>query len=218
VLRRELTPSSPVRVLEVGAGVGTMIARLVDWNVLCRADYTLLDIDRDSLAAASQWLSTWATSTGRNVRQLQDALQITGGSPAVDISIRSVCAEFREFLDRGPAGESVDLLIANAFLDIVDVPATLPPLFGLLVPMGSTGSRPTSTARRSSYPKTPPTPHSSGCTTAAWTSAFARVGVQGTVGRAGIYSNTCLPRVRGSSDPEAPIGWCTPLMASIRRE
>lgn len=136
VLRRELTPSSPVRVLEVGAGVGTMIARLVDWNVLCRADYTLLDIDRDSLAAASQWLSTWATSTGRNVRQLQDALQITGGSPAVDISIRSICAEFREFLDRGPAGESVDLLIANAFLDIVDVPATLPPLFGLLVPNG----------------------------------------------------------------------------------
>jgi hypothetical protein len=109
VLRRELTPPSPVRVLEVGAGVGTMIARLVDWNVLCRADYRLLDIDRDSLAAASQWLSTWATSMGRNVRQLQDALQITGGSPAVDISIRSVCAEFREFLDRGPAGESVDL-------------------------------------------------------------------------------------------------------------
>ena len=90
VLRRELTPSSPVRVLEVGAGVGTMIARLVDWNVLCRADYTLLDIDRDSLAAASRWLSTWATSTGRNVSQLQDALQITGGSPPVDISIRSI--------------------------------------------------------------------------------------------------------------------------------
>ena len=113
-----------------------MIARLVDWDVLCCADYTLLDIDRDSLAEASQWLSTWATSTGRNVRQLQDALQITGGSPAVDISIRSVCAEFREFLDRGPAGQSVDLLIANAFLDIVDVPATLPPLFRLLVPNG----------------------------------------------------------------------------------
>jgi hypothetical protein len=113
-----------------------MIARLVDWNVLCRADYTLLDIDRDSLAAASQWLLTWATSTGRSVRQLKDALQITSGSPAVDISIRSVCAEFWEFLDRGPAGESVDLLIANAFLDIVDVPATLPPLFGLLAPNG----------------------------------------------------------------------------------
>jgi hypothetical protein len=75
----------------------------------------------------SRWLSTWATSTDRNVSQLQDALQITGGFPAVDITIRSVCAELREFLDRGPAGESVDLLIANAFLDIVDVPASGPP-------------------------------------------------------------------------------------------
>jgi hypothetical protein len=56
--------------------------------------------------------------------------------PAVDITIRSGCAELREFLDRGPTGDSVDLLIANAFLDIVDVPATLPPLFGLLVPNG----------------------------------------------------------------------------------
>src|SRR5262249_303804 len=158
-------------------------------------------IDWDSLAAASQWLSTWATSTDRNVRQLQDALQITGGSPAVDISIRSVCAEFREFLDRGPAGESVDLLIANPFLHMSTSRGRCRLSSDYWCRMGSTGSRPTSTARRSSYPKTPPTPHSSGCTTAAWTSAFARVGVQGTVGRAGIYSNTCLPRVRGSSDP-----------------
>ena len=37
VLRRELTRSGRVRVLEIGAGVGTMIARLADWIARGRA-------------------------------------------------------------------------------------------------------------------------------------------------------------------------------------
>ena len=38
------------RVLELGAGVGTMVSRLADWNVLGRAEYTLVDREGESLA------------------------------------------------------------------------------------------------------------------------------------------------------------------------
>ncbi|HKP61769.1 MAG TPA: class I SAM-dependent methyltransferase [Polyangiales bacterium] len=136
VLQRELTQTPRVRVLELGAGVGTMLARLADWNVLRGADYTLLDVDRESLDEAPRWLARWAGETGRSAMQSQGVLRISGGTPAVDITVRSVCEDIADFLARDPAGAPVDLLIANAFLDLVDVPATLPALLKLLVPNG----------------------------------------------------------------------------------
>jgi hypothetical protein len=46
--------------------------------------------------------------------------------------VRFVQAELGGHLAGSPAGEKVDLLIANAFLDLVDVPAFLPPLLSLV--------------------------------------------------------------------------------------
>lgn len=115
-----------------------MVARLVDWNVLQRADYTLLDADPACPAAASSWLSDWAVSTGRAAHSDADAVRIVGGAPAVDLTVRSVCGELTDFLASTPQLESerFDLLIANAFLDLVDVPAVLPSLFDRLESRG----------------------------------------------------------------------------------
>jgi hypothetical protein len=41
-----LMPAGAPRVLEVGAGLGTMVARLVDWGLINAGEYTLLDVDR----------------------------------------------------------------------------------------------------------------------------------------------------------------------------
>src|ERR1700753_1030322 len=57
-------PSGPVRVLEVGAGLGTMVARLTDWGVLAAGEYTLLDADRELLDDARRWLPAWAAERG----------------------------------------------------------------------------------------------------------------------------------------------------------
>ena len=53
------TSSATPRVLELGAGVGTMVSRLADWSVLRRAQYTLIDRDADSLAAARRHLEAF---------------------------------------------------------------------------------------------------------------------------------------------------------------
>src|ERR1700726_937903 len=57
-----LMPAGAPRVLEVGAGLGTMVARLLDWGVVGAGEYILLDTDRELLDCSRQWLLDWAGS------------------------------------------------------------------------------------------------------------------------------------------------------------
>ena len=62
-----LLPARP-RILEVGAGLGTMVARLLDWEVLDAGEYTLLDVDPDLLRESRTWLPGWAGDRYRSIR------------------------------------------------------------------------------------------------------------------------------------------------------
>lgn len=113
-----------------------MVARLADWGILSRADYTLLDADRSSLDEAPRWLEQWAHSTCRTSSPCPSGMRIEGGDPVVDITVRRLCVELDDFLSTAAPVEPADLLIANAFLDLVEVHATLPKLFERLAPNG----------------------------------------------------------------------------------
>jgi SAM-dependent methyltransferase len=134
-LRRELLPTEtgPLRVLEIGGGVGTMIARLIEWGVIRRAHYTLLDVDADLLAGAREFLAGWAAARGYALDPRPDSLGMQ--SDHVDVTVTFVQAELAAYL-AGPPQGAVDLLLANAFLDLVDVPAILPRLLGMLASGG----------------------------------------------------------------------------------
>jgi hypothetical protein len=108
-----------------------MVARLVEWGMLRQADYRLLDVDGELLADAQAWLATWAASRGYAVEPRDDTLRFHGDG--VDLNVAFVRAELGEYLGRG-ASEPADLLVANAFLDLVDVPSVLPAMLRLLAP------------------------------------------------------------------------------------
>ena len=57
---RRLMPVGAPRVLEVGAGLGTMVARLMDWGAVSEGEYILLDADRQLLDCSCRWLCDWA--------------------------------------------------------------------------------------------------------------------------------------------------------------
>src|ERR1700685_3067794 len=61
---RRLMPAGAPRVLEVGAGLGTMVARLMDWGVVGAGEYILLDTDRPLLEYSRRWLREWAGNRG----------------------------------------------------------------------------------------------------------------------------------------------------------
>ena len=124
------SPSMPPRVLELGAGVGTMVSRLSDLGWLTRARYTLIDSDRTSLDAATAHLRAWG---GAAARDAGDALAV--GDATRDLEVRGVEGDVFDWL-AAPAGdgEPYDLVIANAFLDLVDVAALLPLLWRRVAP------------------------------------------------------------------------------------
>jgi SAM-dependent methyltransferase len=124
-----LMPAGAPQVLEVGAGLGTMVARLLDWGAVGAGEYILLDADRQLLDRAPRWLCDWAAARGLRCDQLPDGLRVG------DLRVRLVHAELGSYL-AAAHGAPADVLIANAVLDLVDVPAVLPGLLRLLAPGG----------------------------------------------------------------------------------
>jgi SAM-dependent methyltransferase len=126
---RRLMPAGAPRVLEVGAGLGTMVARLLDWGVVGAGEYILLDADPRLLDCSRRRLSDWAAARGLRGDLLPDGLRVG------DLRVRLVHAELGTYLEAAHKALA-DVLIANAVLDLVDVPAVLPGLLRLLVPGG----------------------------------------------------------------------------------
>ncbi len=124
-----LMPARAPRVLEVGAGLGTMVARLMAWGAVGAGEYTLLDADRRLLDRSRRWLSDWAAARGLRSDLLPNGLRVG------DIRVRLVHAELGSYL-AAAHGAPADVLIANAVLDLLDVPAVLPGLLRLLHPGG----------------------------------------------------------------------------------
>jgi SAM-dependent methyltransferase len=109
------TAENPLRVLEVGSGIGTMPERMLDWGLFDHVHYTALDEQPENTAVARRRLAL------RN--QANAAFDLETG-------------DIFEFVPRKREQSTWDLLAANAFLDLVDIPMTLPLLFSLLQPGG----------------------------------------------------------------------------------
>jgi len=119
-LRHHL-PAQP-HILEIGAGIGTMAERLAEQKFISSANYTAIDNQPENIAEAR-----------RRLANLPPQLQLT--LEAIDLF---------DFMERDEGKQPApvktwgpfDLLIAHAFLDLMDIPATLPKLFSLLKPGG----------------------------------------------------------------------------------
>lgn len=126
----------PLRVLEVGAGIGTMIERVLEWGLLPGpAHYTALDARPDNIQQAGDRLPAWGQAQGWQIevcppsgwRFERSGQQITIATETIDLF---------DFITREAGTHPWDLLIAHAFLDLMDIPFTLPQLFRLLRPGG----------------------------------------------------------------------------------
>jgi SAM-dependent methyltransferase len=132
---RDRAAAAPLRVLEVGCGIGTMLERLLHEGLLTRAAYTGIDVQPEFIREARRRLQAYALAkdTGR-ARGDGDALILQTASQEVQVTLEAV--DLADFLDRGQGKTTWDLLLAHAFLDLVDLPTVLPRLLALLAPGG----------------------------------------------------------------------------------
>jgi SAM-dependent methyltransferase len=100
----------PLRILEVGAGIGTMVERLWTHDLLHGVQYTAIDNHPDNIVMAQQ--------------------QLHGLQTAVELKLETI--DLFDFIKRERGQRTWDLLIAHAFLDLMDIPTLLPQLFSLL--------------------------------------------------------------------------------------
>ncbi len=105
----------PLRVLEIGAGIGTMVERAQSWRLFDPVyhplvEYTAIDEQAENIDTAQQLL---ATLPDRFTLKLEQA-------------------DLFDFVERTEEFAKYDLLIAHAFLDLVDIAQTLPLLRRLM--------------------------------------------------------------------------------------
>jgi SAM-dependent methyltransferase len=127
--------NGPVRVLEIGAGIGTMVERLVEWGLLHQATYTAIDADAETIAESHRRLPAWMVERGFHVVEDTPARR-RFGRHGQDLIVEAEAIDLQHFVARAQGRRTWDLLIAHAVLDLFDIPTTLPTLLSLLRPGG----------------------------------------------------------------------------------
>jgi hypothetical protein len=125
----------PLRILEVGAGIGSMMERLLAGDVLTHATYTAIDIAPTLLAEAHRRASRWAEQCGFQVDENHQG-QLHARREGQQLTVETEAIDVAHFMAREHGPRVWDLLIGQAFLDLVDMPTTLPGLCSLVRPGG----------------------------------------------------------------------------------
>jgi len=130
------SPKTPLKVLELGAGIGTMIERLVEWKLLAFADYTAVDSDADCVSEIRRRMARWAGSEGFEFSRRAGNTALIRTQEG-EVSLRFEQADVYDFLSpQNSGGQQWDLGIAHAFMDVVDIEAVLPRFCNLIRPGG----------------------------------------------------------------------------------
>ena len=118
----------PFRIIEVGAGIGTMLRRLIRWDVIRQCEYVIVDEMKENIEYASEWVKVWAVEAGLSVER-SGKNQVRVYDKTHNVQIMFERADVFNFIQRNKL--PADLLIAHAFLDLLPMPESLPKLLSL---------------------------------------------------------------------------------------
>lgn len=127
-----------LRILEVGAGIGTMINRLLDRGLLTNGMYTALDKNKENLQYAIGNVREFARVRGWTVKDAHGT-----DVPAIELSrnrdrlvIEFIHGDILDFTVEEQGTAAWDVVLAHAILDILPLPLALKNIISSLRPEG----------------------------------------------------------------------------------
>lgn len=132
---RELFSDIEIHVLEAGCGIGTMIERMLSWGILSRASYEAIDLEPEYIAEAMRCL------VGVGFREeipaqkgLEDKIVLQDYAQKIKVAFR--IGDVITYTRDNDNLHRYHLILAHAFLDLVDIYSFLPPLLSQGIPGG----------------------------------------------------------------------------------
>jgi SAM-dependent methyltransferase len=125
----DTSPENPLQILEIGAGTGTMIERMIERNLFDYAEYIGIDVQEQYINYAKHHLPIWAREQGLIFEIHKTWGRIIGNNVQIDYQLEAI--DLYEFIAEYKGRRTWDLIIAHAFLDLVDVPRVLPSVLNL---------------------------------------------------------------------------------------
>ncbi len=125
-----------LNILEIATGIGTMIPRILSLPLTGKVYYHAIDLSPDNIASAREYLAGWAAENCEDFRPFGDN-QFKLKVNAAEITVKLECADIFSWIADNMNLRQWDLLIANAFLDLIDLNRQLPLLADLLKPAGA---------------------------------------------------------------------------------
>lgn len=122
---------SPIKIIEIGAGIGTMVERLLEANIIPSADYTAFDISRANVEEAKERIIRFAERSNYSLEIVAPyELIMTKGSFSLRLNL--IDQDAAEFIESAKGIQDTDLVIAQAVLDLVNPAEILPNVFSIL--------------------------------------------------------------------------------------
>ncbi|WP_092889884.1 hypothetical protein [Halopelagius inordinatus] len=111
--------SNPVRIVDVGAGIASMCRRLIEWGVLPdNVTYVVLDADPESVRIGRETTRAWVEESDREAVWESDRRLFL---PESATTVRFVADDAFRHLE----GQTYDVLVGHAFVDLLDLPDAL---------------------------------------------------------------------------------------------
>jgi len=119
-----------LRILEIGAGIGTMIERLLDHNLLCSCEYTAVELEAGFRDVAMQRLRHWAHDHACEFQQVNSSTWLLSGK-LCKITVHWIQGDALQIATHA-LPDSFDMIIGHAVIDLLPVPACMPALLACL--------------------------------------------------------------------------------------
>ena len=122
------------KILEIGAGTGAMILRLLNAGLLNQCQYFAVELEPAFARDAENDLAVWAGEHGFKM-EVTSPLRWTLKNAEKVVEIQWLTADILELVSIFAPGY-FDLLIGHAVIDLLPVPACMPGLLNLVKPGG----------------------------------------------------------------------------------